>query len=878
MRFRAHLGVYLLFVVLVVVYSWPLMRSPVELPDNPDAHTMTWIMVAVFHNLLTQPAALLQGNAIYPLGNTLTFTEPLVAPALIAGPVFTLTRNPVLAHKIALVLLWALSGWTTYAVAVRLTGRDAAGLVAGLIFTLSLPRMQYAGEFQMELTFAFPLGIYTLVRFLERQQVRYLAAFLAVVWLEAISVWYMTVILGFGLVAVLLQYVALRWAGWRGRTVVAAVLGGVALTAATAPIAWPYLVTHRDVGFERVAKDVDVTRYADLFTYLRTRGTWFGPLGDIESGETSLFVGLVALVLAALGLLWLRPRPARSRAERVLAAAVSVGLLLVLLAAVSGPRLHLGPSAFSAVGAVVLVVALAREGCEGWQRWRTGLTDRRLSERDWVGVLLVLAAFAVFLSLGPVVHVANHLRGEGFYAWLYPYVLPLHVIRTTSRFGLLADFALALLAGFGVTWLVTHVPRKAVRAVTAAVVALLLLEYARFPLALAMVPVTARPVDAVLRTDSDDVAVLEWPMYPPVDGNAMLQSVFHGHRVVNAWAGFVPDFTLKLGRRLARPGPPYPTPEAQTALRQIYPLRYLVVRRSDLPRESWDTWQALRREAPPLLRFRGIVGDVDLYEIEPLPEPGTRLSRLVSYGFLREHPKVEATLRPVDRDPVLDQWVDLELNGRPIRRIPVNEDVAVEAALSPPFLPVLPNEIVFTYRYRYRVRPAASDARYLIGRTGIGSPRDLAVTSGGQPYGDLASIQLDGVEMARGRRGYNLLAVDPDGTRVTTAFFDTFLKPEAAHEMAAWIGALAPGTIVAGAVKDEASGRLTAEAVAALHDLGVSGDLRGRFRESHAFVGVKGAPPGTAVQALGAGPATVAVGQPDRSHGVVLTRFRLGPP
>ena len=66
-------------------------------------------------------------------------------------------------------------------------------------------------------------------------------------------------------------------------------------------------MTHRDVGFERAVKDVDVTRYADLFTYLRTEGSWFGHLVDIGSGETSLFVGAVALVLAALSVLWLRP-------------------------------------------------------------------------------------------------------------------------------------------------------------------------------------------------------------------------------------------------------------------------------------------------------------------------------------------------------------------------------------------------------------------------------------------------------------------------------------------------------------------------------------------------------------------------------------------
>ena len=877
MRVRTHLGVFLLFVVLVVLYSWPLMRSAVELPDNPDAHTMTWIMLAVFRNLFTQPATLLQGNAIYPLGNTLTFTEPLVLPALIAGPVFALTGNPVLAHKISLVLLWALSGWATYAVAFWLTRRHVAGLVAALIFTLSLPRLQYAGEFQMELTFGIPLTMYTLIRFLESQRIRYLAAFLAVLWLEAISVWYVTVILGLGLVAVALQYVALRWAGWRGRTIVAGALGGAALALAMAPIAWPYLVTHHDVGFERAAKDVDVTRYADLFTYLRTDGTWFGPLRDIGSGETSLFVGLVALVLAALSVLWLRPRPPRSRAERLLAAAVPVGLALAIVAAVAGPRLHLGQSIFSAAGAAVLLMALARQCCEGWQRWREGLTDRRLSERDWVGVLLVVAAFAFFLSLGPVVHVANHLRGDGFYTWLYPYVFPLHLIRTTSRFGLLTDFAVALLAGFGVTWLVAHLPRRTARIVTIAVVALLLVEYARFPLSLPMVPVVPRPVDTLLRTDTADVAVLEWPMHPPVDGDAMLRSVFHGHRVVNGWAGFVPGFTMKLGQRLALPGPPFPTPEAETALRQIYPLRYLIVRDVDLPGGSRPIWRALHRDASPLLRFRGMVGDVDLYELEPLPEQGTRLWRLVSYGFLHQHPNLQVALRPADRDPTVDQWVDVELNGRPIERISVNEDATGAATLSPPFLPVMPNEIVLTHRYRYRVPPSLSDARYQIGRTGKGLPRDLSVRSAGQPYGDLASIELDGVELARNRRGYNLIALDPEGMPLAAAVFDTFFKPEAAHDLAAWIGGLAPGTIVAGAVKDEASGRLSADAIAALRDLGVSGDLRGRFRESHAFVGVKGALPGTAMEALGPSAVTVTVGQPGHRHGVVLTGFRLGP-
>ena len=81
-------------------------------------------------------------------------------------------------------------------------------------------------------------------------------------------------------------------------------------------------------------------------------------------------------------------------------------------------------------------------------------------------------------------------------------------------------------------------------------------------------------------------------------------------------------------------------------------------------------------------------------------------------------------------------------------------------------------------------------------------------------------------------------------------------------------------------MRDEASGQLTEEAVAALRTLGVAGDLRGHFRESHAFVGVKGGPPGTALEALGPRPVELSVGRIEAGVqlGFELTQFVLWPP
>jgi hypothetical protein len=130
--------------------------------------------------------------------------------------------------------------------------------------------------------------------------------------------------------------------------------------------------------------------------------------------------------------------------------------------------------------------------------------------------------------------------GAGPYAALYPVLLPLHAIRITVRFGVLTVSALALLAALGWTLVGRLGARPAVRRGLAVVaVGALLVEYAVWPADL--VPVTTRPVDAVLGADPNDVAVLEWPCaVADTDTEAMFRSLYHGKRVVNGHSGFVP--------------------------------------------------------------------------------------------------------------------------------------------------------------------------------------------------------------------------------------------------------------------------------------------------------------------------------------------------
>jgi hypothetical protein len=870
--------------LLVLAATWPLARHlGSRFHDNTDPFLFSWVMQSVFRNLLTRPTLLLDGGAFYPWGQSLTLAEPLVTPALVAGPLLVLTENPVLAYNLTLLAFWALSGWAAYAVGRWLTRSDGAGLVAMLVFTLAPMRIDYAPEFQMEMAFGLPLAVYLWVRFLEEQRVRHLGLFLLVYWLQAIAVWYYALILGIGIALLSLQVAALRWTGWRGRTAGMLVGGGAALGLGLAPVALPFFTTRRELGLERRLDDIDPSRYADLLTYVEARNSWLWGSRLFRTGaEASLFVGAAVLALALLATIWvLRDRRGpRGWAVRATAAAALLGAAGVVVAlAVGRPvRAVMIRSLFSTAGMVLLGALLLREVLEGRRHWRAGIRDRRLSEREWIWLLWGLGLMAFLLSLGPSVHLRGHRLGGGLYAWLYPFFFPLHAIRSPTRFGALVLLAVALLAAFGTKWLVARAGPRAGPALVVGLAVLVLAEYASSPQALR--PVASRAVDAVLAADPADVAILEWPLGNSyLDADAEFRAIRHRKRLVNGFAGFTIEFPRALQATLAAGPSPLSTAAAWTALRRIYPLRYLLVRSDALRQDERPAWRRYREVPPGPLRFRGTFGGIDLYEVLATPEIGGELQRLVAYDLLVGRPILRVSVVSLsvrdgaDADEA-EEWVDVGLNGRAMARISLGAagPASTEVRLDAPLRRVQPNVITLAHGMRRR-----EPARFPVGATGAAVPGHLRVISGGQAYGDVASIRLDDIELAPGGRGYTLVAIREDAKRSEGAVFDTFEDPAACRRLAAWIDQVPSGLVVAGAVKDEASVSLCPEGVEALHRLGVAGDLRGRFRESHAFVGVHGAAPGQAIEVLGPRRAVVEVGTLPAPTDFELRAFDLRP-
>ena len=201
------------------------------------------------------------------------------------------------------------------------------------------------------------------------------------------------------------------------------------------------------------------------------------------------------------------------------------------------------------------------------------------------------------------------------------------------------------------------------------------------------------------------------------------------------------------------------------------------------------------------------------------------------------------------------QEVTLAINGRAVgsQALPESPTWLTFTVPADPARPPLSD-----VRLRFaRLAPVAEWSQRL-SRPG---PAALLVRSAGQETGDFGHIYADGVERSPNQRGYNLVALQPDGRFLAAASFDTHLDPGASAALAAWVSALPEAALVAGAARDEASMNLGQDAVDALRSLGLAGDLRGHFRWGHAFIGRVGAAPGTALEAMdGVRPAQVSLG------------------
>jgi hypothetical protein len=341
-------------VALAVLMTWPALQYPAyTLPqDLHDPALVSWLLAWPGHILLTDPAQLWHGNALFPERWSYAFTDSLLGYAP-AGLVGEGPMAAVLRYNIVYVLAFALAFLGAYAL-VRQLGADPLGaLVAGVAFAYAPWRLAQAGHLHVLSTGGIALALAMLARGHGWSlRYRFRPGRIRPGWIVAgwlVAAWQVTLGFGIGLVfgyvlAGISVGVVLGWLVRRilrrrrhpvGRLLAADLVGGAIFGSVAALMALPYLTVvdqhpHAQRGFGEVAQFSPPLR--GFFTAPAESWLWGSPHQGARAllswaPEMALLPGFGLLGLAVAGLVfsvW------SVRARLLLAGAVVASVLLAL--------------------------------------------------------------------------------------------------------------------------------------------------------------------------------------------------------------------------------------------------------------------------------------------------------------------------------------------------------------------------------------------------------------------------------------------------------------------------------------------------------------------------------------------------------------------
>ncbi|MCC7358991.1 MAG: hypothetical protein IT317_05915, partial [Anaerolineales bacterium] len=477
-------------------------------------------------------------------------------------------------------------------------------------------------------------------------------------------------------------------------------------------------------------------------------------------------------------------------------------------------------------------------------------------------------------------------------------------------------------------WLAARVShRAAVPAVTVALAAALLFEHAAVPLPLTDARVPA--VYQAIADDGGDFAILQLPLgwrnsfgvIGSEDTRVQYYQTAHGQPMLGGNISRNPPFKMDYFARLplfrALTGLElYREPDAATdaaaraqaaELMGLYNVRYVVLLPPVPERLPYaDTWarvQAYAREVLPLEPVPVAEADgAAVYRVvlPPLSDTVTvEFGDEMAYAHQGEGwstpeavfgvPAAWATAReariflrlqagraqrltvraaPFAYVGAPSQTIQASLNGHALGAAQTMADGYGEYAFDAPAPVVRDGLNVLTLRFAHAARPRdVLPADTAIGTTGTSAPVDIEIHAApGFAFISLfdeAGEQTDG---SAGRRGYNIAVLDArSGRLLDKRGFDTWANEFEAAALADYLAAIPDGRIVVAATYDAGGRFLTDAARQAMGRLGADVSQLPGETGAHAFIGIQGAPPGSALEAHGADDATLRLGRnPDR--------------
>ena len=271
-----------------------------------DARWSIWVVSWVAHALTTNPLDLFDANIFYPHDRTLLLSEPNLVAGTLAAPAWALTRNPLVAHNVAFLASFVLSGGAMYALAKYLSRSRLAAAVAAAIFAFSPYAFAHTAHIQLEMTAGLPLVLLAIHRHADRPRILRGVLIGVAIALQAFACGYYGVLSAMVAPFGVLFFATSRklWSDaryWGG-----ALAGAVTAAVCVMPLFLPYLHVQESTGFARGLEGSRVYS-ATWESYVASAAwahRWWLPW--LRGWADALFPGFVAVALAPLGA-WLAP-------------------------------------------------------------------------------------------------------------------------------------------------------------------------------------------------------------------------------------------------------------------------------------------------------------------------------------------------------------------------------------------------------------------------------------------------------------------------------------------------------------------------------------------------------------------------------------------
>ena len=242
-------------------------RIPVG-PNLNDEQLIVWILSWVSHALGTDPRLVFDANINFPAPGQLTGSDHFFTSQLLFGPLFGLTRNPILSANLTALATYPLAALAMQRLLLRVGCAPSTAWTMGLVFALGPRRVPFNLHILQYSNLFLPLVALCLVRLRDAPTGKHAASLMLVFGLGILSSFYM---------AVLLAFTALVWgiASWlqpgrnRARFLALGLLAGVGASCVAAVLITPYF--GRLGGSPRVLQTYEVTlgffstRFGDCF-------------------------------------------------------------------------------------------------------------------------------------------------------------------------------------------------------------------------------------------------------------------------------------------------------------------------------------------------------------------------------------------------------------------------------------------------------------------------------------------------------------------------------------------------------------------------------------------------------------------------------------